>query len=357
MPSGCPRQKFCVNSSWIRYSGLSSSILISSRTTCFSLAISVVVKSRAQDEIGKHIHRDGKMLVEHFGVEAGHFLGRERVEHAADGVHRLRDFFGRALARALEHHVLDEMRDAVALRRFGARSRAEPNAHGNRAHVRHLLRDDHHAVRQFRSLDIACWLIHCVYCGIRAAVNANSMAGCVSIHRVRTHALSGKWNTHSQSAANLCGECLTALAAPGVFGRQGSQSSGGNPIPQKRGEGCAKRSPTSVFPLHNVSRGRRRCRHFFIRLQVRQEKRLFFDDRRASLHEAAIGVDLHGLGDFLEGRAGFIISVNEHRNRDVNPRGSLPCNFGFCHGVTQRSAGFTAHLSPRRGMCTHRPKS
>src|SRR6266446_5971961 len=39
-PRGCPRQKFCVNISWITLSGLSSSILISSRTTCFSLAMS-----------------------------------------------------------------------------------------------------------------------------------------------------------------------------------------------------------------------------------------------------------------------------------------------------------------------------
>ena len=40
LPSGCPRQKLRVNSSWIRYSGLSSSILSSSRTTCFSFAMS-----------------------------------------------------------------------------------------------------------------------------------------------------------------------------------------------------------------------------------------------------------------------------------------------------------------------------
>jgi hypothetical protein len=80
------------------------------------------VKARVQDEVGKHVARDRKMLVEHFRVEAGHLLGRERIEHSADGVHRLRDFLGGALARALEHHVLDEMGDAVPLGGFGARS-------------------------------------------------------------------------------------------------------------------------------------------------------------------------------------------------------------------------------------------
>ena len=55
------------------------------------------VKSRVQDEVGKHVDGDGKMLVEHFRVEAGHFLGREGVEHSADGIHRLRDLLGRAL--------------------------------------------------------------------------------------------------------------------------------------------------------------------------------------------------------------------------------------------------------------------
>ena len=119
-----------------------------------------VVKSRAQHQVGEHVERDRQVLVEHLRVEAGHFLGREGVEHPAHRVHRLRDFFGRALLGALEDHVLDEMRDPVALGRFAARSRAQPDAHRNRTHVRHLLRDDHEAVRQFRrSISRTGWLI------------------------------------------------------------------------------------------------------------------------------------------------------------------------------------------------------
>ena len=44
------------------------------------------------------------------------------------------------------------------------------------------------------------------------------------------------------------------------------------------------------------------------------------------LNQAAIGIDCHGLGDFLEGRAGFIVSVNKYGNSDVYSRGSVPCN-------------------------------
>jgi hypothetical protein len=44
-PSGWPRQKFCASTSCATASGLSSSMRISSRITCFSLAISSVAKS------------------------------------------------------------------------------------------------------------------------------------------------------------------------------------------------------------------------------------------------------------------------------------------------------------------------
>ena len=121
-----------------------------------------VVKSRAQHQVGKDIEGDRQVLVEHFRVEAGHFLGRKRVEHPAHRVHRLRDFFRRAPLGALEDHVLDEVRDAVALRRFAARSRAQPDAHRNRTHVRHFFRDDHEAVRKLRAFNVARRLSHFV---------------------------------------------------------------------------------------------------------------------------------------------------------------------------------------------------
>ena len=86
------------------------------------------VKARVQDQVGKHVNGDGEMLVEHLGVEAGHFLARKRVQHSADRVYRLRNLLGRAFARALEHHVFDEMGDSISVRCFGARSRAQPDS-------------------------------------------------------------------------------------------------------------------------------------------------------------------------------------------------------------------------------------
>ncbi len=58
----------------------------------------------------------GEMLVEHSRVEADHFFGGERVQHSAEAVNFARDVFRGAPLRALEHHVLDEMRDAVEFR-------------------------------------------------------------------------------------------------------------------------------------------------------------------------------------------------------------------------------------------------
>ena len=76
-----------------------------------------------------------------------------------------------------EHHVLDKMRDPVAFGRFAARSGAQPDAHRNRTHVRHLFRDDHQAVRKFRAFDIAYRLIHGCNCGTRSNENAMCLLG------------------------------------------------------------------------------------------------------------------------------------------------------------------------------------
>jgi len=77
---------------------------------------------------------------------------------------------------------------------------------------------------------------------------------------------------------------------------------------------------------------------------------LFFDNGSRELHEAAIGIDLYGLSDFLEGRAGFSISVDEHGDGDADSRGSVPGNFGLRHdGLTV--VGFSAHF-PHEGYGT-----
>jgi len=109
----------------------------------------------AKNEIGDDVKGDGQVLVEHFGVEAGEFLSGERIEHAADGVHRTGNLFGGAALRALEDHVLEEMGDAVLRGVLPARARANPDAHGDRTHMGHRLGQDNQAVRQDVLLDVA----------------------------------------------------------------------------------------------------------------------------------------------------------------------------------------------------------
>ena len=103
---------------------MSSTILISSRTTFFSRSMSSALNAGLHDDVGQDVDRERQVLVEHLDVVAGVFLRGERVELAADRVDRLRDVLRRPRRRALEEHVLDEVRDAALARPFRGASRA-----------------------------------------------------------------------------------------------------------------------------------------------------------------------------------------------------------------------------------------
>ena len=75
---------------------MSSTILISSRTTFFSRSMSSGAERRAHHDVGQHLDGQRQVLVEHLDVIAGVFLRRKRVHLAADGVDRLRDVLGAA---------------------------------------------------------------------------------------------------------------------------------------------------------------------------------------------------------------------------------------------------------------------
>src|SRR5947209_7040483 len=113
------------------------------------------IEFRAEDKIRDDVESDRQVLVKNLGVEANLFLGSEGVKHAADGVHFAGDGFGGATLRALENHVLHEVGQAVLLGDFAAGAVADPDTHGNGAHVGHGLGDDHEAVGQNVLLNVA----------------------------------------------------------------------------------------------------------------------------------------------------------------------------------------------------------
>jgi hypothetical protein len=93
-----------------------------------------------QHHIAEHIDRYRQMLIQHFNVEADRFLAGKGVHIAADRVDLAGNVLRCPVARPLEHHVLDEVRDAVDPRVFVPRAGLHPDAHRHRANVIHLLR-------------------------------------------------------------------------------------------------------------------------------------------------------------------------------------------------------------------------
>ena len=118
------------------------------------------IEDGMKNEIGEDIHGERKMLIENFDVEADAFLRREGVHVAADGIDLAGDVFGGARLRALEHHVLDEVGDAVPFGIFVARAGLEPDADRDRADVRHLLGDNGQAIRQDLTTNAAGFFYH-----------------------------------------------------------------------------------------------------------------------------------------------------------------------------------------------------
>jgi hypothetical protein len=100
-PERVPSQKCCVKSSWTRSSGVSSTILISSRITFFSRSMSSA-RTPGAARCRPAVDGERQVLVEHLDVVAGVLLRREGVELPADRVDRLRDVLGRPVAVPLK---------------------------------------------------------------------------------------------------------------------------------------------------------------------------------------------------------------------------------------------------------------
>jgi len=113
-----------------------------------------------KNKIAKDIQGHRKMLVENFNVEADALLGGEGVHVAADRIDLAGNGLGGARFRALENHVLDEVRNAVPFGIFVARAGLQPNADRDRTDVRHLLGNDGEAIRQNLTTNAASFFYH-----------------------------------------------------------------------------------------------------------------------------------------------------------------------------------------------------
>jgi hypothetical protein len=100
------------------------------------------VKHGVQNHVADDVNSGRHMLVQDLGGKGDGFLGGEGVEVPADAVDRESDVFGRAMLRALEHHVLGEMTDAPLIGRLMAGAAIQPNADGDGTDVFHRLGHD-----------------------------------------------------------------------------------------------------------------------------------------------------------------------------------------------------------------------
>ena len=110
----------------------------------------VRVQARVEHHVREHVHRHARVLRQRLGVEAGALLVRKGVQRAAPGLDLLGDLLSRALLRALEEHMLDEVGDPAHRRRLIHRSRVHPEPDRHRLDMAHRFRHNAHPIGQRR---------------------------------------------------------------------------------------------------------------------------------------------------------------------------------------------------------------
>ena len=94
------------------------------------------------EKIAHDVERELDVAAHQAGEIARSLDSGLRIEIAADVLDRLGDFAGASTARALERHVLDEMRESVLACALVARSRGDEDADRRGPHMRRRLGDD-----------------------------------------------------------------------------------------------------------------------------------------------------------------------------------------------------------------------
>src|SRR3546814_2449618 len=84
-----------------------------------ALALQLLLKKgRALQDVGNDVEGERRVLGQHLGIEGGVLAAGVGVDLPADRLDLLGDGLRAAPLGALEHHVLEQMRDAVQLRRL-----------------------------------------------------------------------------------------------------------------------------------------------------------------------------------------------------------------------------------------------
>ena len=84
------------------------------------------IELRVEKHVHQHVEQFVETIVPSFRVKARAFFAGEGVEVTADAFHGLRNLFRGAFRSSFEQEVLDEVRDAVQLRRFVTTAHSDP---------------------------------------------------------------------------------------------------------------------------------------------------------------------------------------------------------------------------------------
>ncbi len=132
---------------------MSSTAPISWTMTFFSRVTSSGIEARMRQDVGEHVEPERDVGLEHAGVIGGHLDAGAGIEVAADRLDLLGDLARGAARRALERHVLEEMRDAVLVRRFVAAAAPDPDAERSGLQMRHRIGDHDQSGRDAGDFD------------------------------------------------------------------------------------------------------------------------------------------------------------------------------------------------------------
>src|SRR5208337_530496 len=120
-------------------------------------------KERIDKQVGKDIEGARHVLVQRLDGEARTLLGRKSIQMATDRVCLPGNLLRTPVLGPLEHHVLDEMRDAVLLLAFLPRPGSHPDAHGDGADGGHRFSENRETIGEnvfvnFRHVEVPLYL-------------------------------------------------------------------------------------------------------------------------------------------------------------------------------------------------------